>query len=965
MNPPHPRVRQLLCAVFLSAFLLAAHARAGVTAAFQITSSWDSGYNAALTFTNGGPAAVQNWTATFQSANPITDAWNATLTGGTGGLYTLTPASWTNTIPAGGSVSVGLAVTGSPQTPAALTFNGQAIPLTGTTPTPTPTPVPTATPVGSATPVPTATPTPTPATGAPGTPSLSVLQNWTDGGFDVQWATYSGGAIASWMLLEDGVVYYQGGATRQSASLHIADRPYSAHLYQVVVTNAAGSAASNAQAYVSDGASKITFGSPTDATMQARQLTAASNVSLTLPLAMIDGSAGAYTVATNNATAATASVNGGTLKIQALAPGRAGLRLTNTAVTPNEVRYLGVRVENTDGTLPSLPNYLALGSVSQDTTGDLAMWRGFGPGASNRRMDARYIYLNDGPYAPTNTPWGGNPNNWYGETQPLGFRVTSYVRESLKLGMVPFFVWYNIDGTGDSFTTDTGNAQNAQFMAGYFTDLKRMCDLVKAEAPDETVGIVIEPDFLGYLAQNGVDPTTYTARTDAAYTAGVLVHGTDPEFPNTITGYVGAVNYLFHKNLPTAFFGWEFNLWASPAGGWTVPSTVLGLMHLTDPPADGGKGVAAGRPAIYTEAKALTDFYLKAGVTTNGASFVSIDKYGYDAVGYQSAAQANPQTSTWFWNQTLWNNYLTFVQAMHDESGLPVVLWQLPVGHINSSSLPNPQGGLFPDLSDNASQHYEDSAPDFFLGDTFNPGAGNRFNYFSGAFNGTDTDPMQNLATNGTTIAWGPAMGRAASAGVRLVLFGAGIGDSTAGTGNPPTDGGWWITAAQGYYINGPVPLGATATPTPVPTPTPAPTPTPTPAPTATPTPTPSVTPTPTPTPTPPPGGKGNTTVMCGAIQVSFNVDSDWSSGFQGTFTITNTGKTTFTYWQLHFTMPVTIASSWNGVVKSQGGGKFVVTPPTWATNLPPGVPVTFGFIGAPGNIQQPPSGITVGSTMK
>ena len=301
--------------------LLSAHAaRAAVTAAFQVTSSWDSGYNASLTFTNGGPAAVQNWTATLQSANPITDAWNATLTGGHGGLYTLTPASWTATIPVGGAVSVGLAVTGHPQTPSALTFNGQTVPLTGSTLTPTPTPLPTATPTGTTTPVPTAAPTPTPATGAPGKPSLSVLQNWTDGGFDVQWATYSGGTIATWTLLEDGAVYYQGAATQQSASLHIADRPYSAHLYQVVVTNAAGSATSNAQAYVSDGASRITFGAPTDATMQARQLTAASNAILTLPLTMIDGLAGAYTVATNNATVATASVSGGTLQIQTVAP---------------------------------------------------------------------------------------------------------------------------------------------------------------------------------------------------------------------------------------------------------------------------------------------------------------------------------------------------------------------------------------------------------------------------------------------------------------------------------------------------------------------------------------------------------------------------------------------------------------------------------------------------------------------
>jgi hypothetical protein len=38
------------------------------------------------------------------------------------------------------------------------------------------------------------------------------------------------------------------------------------------------------------------------------------------------------------------------------------------------------------------------------------------------------------------------------------------------------------------------------------------------------------------------------------------------------------------------------------------------------------------------------------------------------------------------------------------------------------------------------------------------------------------------------------------------VLFGAGVGTSTDGVGSPPTDGSWWITAAQRYFQS-PVPL--------------------------------------------------------------------------------------------------------------------------------------------------------------
>ncbi len=834
----------LLPASLVAGVLLCLPARlhAGLGASFQVTSSWSTGYNAYLTLAYTGAGSVSPWTASVQSADSITTAWNATLGGGNGN-YTLTPAAWDGTISAGSPVTVGFTFTGTSASPlSALLINGQIVPVTVSAPaTPAPTP--------------SASVTPAPAAGAPGTPSLSIQKDWTTGvGFTATWSTYSGAAAVSWQLLEDGTVYARGNSSAatsggQTDSLDITNRPYCAHAYQIVLTNAAGSTASNTVAFEADGASPVTLGA-SDRPMQARQVTVPLNTSTSFPLGMVDGSTGSYALATNNATVLGYTLDGNTLTVTGLAPGRASLRITNTA--SGDVRWLGVRVENANGTPPGMPNYLSLGSVSQDDTDELTMWRTFGTGNENRRMDARYIYMNGGPY-------NGNTNNWYGETAPvLGFRATSYVRESLKLGMIPFFVWYNIDGTGDGFTTDTGNAQNAAFMQGYFSDLVTLCNLTKAEAPDETVGIVIEPDFLGYLAQNNVDPTTYMVHTDSAYTAGVLVHGTDPEFPNTVTGYVQAVNYLLSKNLPKAYFGWEFALWGHPANGWTVPSGTLGLMHLTDT-----MGVAAGRAAIAREAAAETDFYLKAGVASYGAAFVSVDKYGLDAAA-ETGAAANPQISTWFWNETLWVNYLTFAQAMGTESKLPVVLWQIPVGHINHSELANPAGGLFPDLA-NVSTKYEDSAPDFFFGDTFDPGstAPNRLSYFS------VSDPLMGVRTQGEVVTWPSAMNLAASYGIRTVLFGAGVGDSTQGTGNPPTDGGWWITAVQNYYVQGPVPLTAVATPTPVPTTPPAATPTPG----VTPTPQPTITPTPTPISTPMPTALPTITVTA-TVPVA-RLDSD------------------------------------------------------------------------------------------
>ena len=773
--------------------------------------------------------------------------------------------------------------------------------------------------------------------GVPGVPSLSVLQDWTNGGYNVQWSKWSGPDATSWILLEDGKTYASGQAPAsvnggQTYSLHIGNRPYAAHLYQVKLSNAAGSSVSVSVPYESDGASTIVIKS-VDSPMQARQVTIPLNTNSTFTVQMVTGASGSIQLSTNNSSVISFQMNSATtLQIKGLAAGRASLRIVDS--TTGATRWLGVRVKQADGTLPGLPNYVPLGSVSEDSSADLSFWRNFGTGDANRRMDIRYIYINGGPK--------NEGEGWRTWTQPDGFRVTSYVRESLKMGMIPFFVWYNISGAGDSYTTDTSNAQDATFMQGYFTDLVYMCNLAKAEAPDEMMGVVIEPDFLGYLAQNNVDTSTFVARTDAAYTAGILVKGVDPDFPNTINGLVQAINYIIAKNLPNAYFGWETALWASPAGGWTTPIGSKGVIRSTDT-----LGVTAGRQAVTNEAAAIADYYIKAGVLTNGASFMSIDKYGLDA-GYEGQ-NTTPANSTWFWNAVHWENYLAFVKALSAKSQLPIVLWQLPVGHINSSQAANPAGGLFPTLT-NVSQHYEDSTPDFFLGDSFVT-TGDRLSYFS------TKDTVAAVTVSGNTVTWGSAMSQAAASGVRVVLFGAGVGDSTQGVGDPATDGNWWITKAQRYLAN---PVASQNVPALS-----------------------SITITKTPgsgsgsgtgsgsgsgtgtgsgtggTTGTPIGTGANVTLQSGSIKIAFTDDTDWVNGFQGTFTLTNTGTTAISAWTLKFTAPITISSIWNGTVSSSSGGTFVVVPASWNASIAPGASVSVGFIGAPG-LSAAPTAISV-----
>ena len=102
-----------------------------------------------------------------------------------------------------------------------------------------------------------------------------------------------------------------------------------------------------------------------------------------------------------------------------------------------------------------------------------------------------------------------------------------------------------------------------------------------------------------------------------------------------------------------------------------------------------------------------------------------------------------------------------------------------------------------------------------------------------------------------------------------------------------------------------------------------------------------------------------------GGATVSFHVDTDWGSGFQGTYTLTNTGPTPLTNWRLNFTLPAQISSVWNATVESQANGVYRLAPASWAATLAPNVPVTLGFVAAPGNLTQPPGGITLTSDTK
>ena len=152
-----------------TAVALIALPAAAETAAFTVTNSWSTGYQAGVVVKNDTSAPISTWRVelTLPAGTSVVNSWNATQAS-TGSTYTFTPAGWNANLAAGASAEFGLVVNGTGR-PTSCSVNGRSCAGSATPTSPTATsssPAVTPSPTRSATPTatpPTATPTTAPA----------------------------------------------------------------------------------------------------------------------------------------------------------------------------------------------------------------------------------------------------------------------------------------------------------------------------------------------------------------------------------------------------------------------------------------------------------------------------------------------------------------------------------------------------------------------------------------------------------------------------------------------------------------------------------------------------------------------------------------------------------------------------------------------------------------------------------
>ncbi|MGW0592860.1 lytic polysaccharide monooxygenase auxiliary activity family 9 protein [Streptosporangium sp. NPDC002607] len=88
------------------------------TASYKTINSWSGGFQAEVTVSNPGSAAINGWTAkwTLGSGSAINSLWNGTYTT-SGSAVTAKNADWNRTIAAGGSTTFGFTASGTSGSP--------------------------------------------------------------------------------------------------------------------------------------------------------------------------------------------------------------------------------------------------------------------------------------------------------------------------------------------------------------------------------------------------------------------------------------------------------------------------------------------------------------------------------------------------------------------------------------------------------------------------------------------------------------------------------------------------------------------------------------------------------------------------------------------------------------------------------------------------------------------------------
>lgn len=309
--------------------------------------------------------------------------------------------------------------------------------------------------------------------------------------------------------------------------------------------------------------------------------------------------------------------------------------------------------------------------------------------AAKAPFDGRYLYLSGGYFdgaAPCASCATGCTANhvscanagggcaWWGcwqyDQDPPGQYVVSFVATNEKAAprQIPMFTYYEelqASGLGEG-TTQVAAITDATFLGRYLADWR----FVLQKIGSHPALLHIEPDFWGYVEQLSADPHGVPAKVSAA-------GGSDcAGYENSASGLAKCMIHMVRIYAPSAKVGLH-------ASAWGTKRDVFGN---TDASLD-----------VVGEAQKMVAFLTALGA--QDGDFIVSDPSDRDAGYYQSQGR-----NTW-WDATNaklpnFHQAFTWIKAVAEGMGMPVILWQIPVGNMSLA---------------NTTDHWQDNRLDYFF----------------------------------------------------------------------------------------------------------------------------------------------------------------------------------------------------------------------------------------------------------
>lgn len=482
------------------------------------------------------------------------------------------------------------------------------------------------------------------------------------------------------------------------------------------------------------------------------------------------------------------------------------------------VNFSADPVQPLSGTIPGWPSYLAMGTVTDNSTAVQNQ-------LSSRPVDAIFKYAGiggDGDPGKITDEVVSNPT-----TEQRTVEQARALESATGHAVMPVLVIYtiNLSGgmpSGDDIKNGVNNdlTDDATLKDHYINliNYSKNMEAYKDTQHPHPATFILNPDFMGAMEQNknsvdwdpnALQPSTpvhvkevlqqafdYTcakAEQDPSAPAGFVSACQKGSFaiPSDLTedlrGYIKSVNWVVRNVAPDVPFGWQENIWSTGSAYWL--HQILSSDQINTQQSQPVLDYITNQLDAYKNDSYKPDFLV----------FDRYERDDFFTIGntpVEDTSKLDTKTG-WFYNRNDWVNYLTFVDQVSRQLKMPAMLWQIPGGHMLTQN----------DHSSLEIEHVA-TAPDFFFGDASISGSDfaslipNVLNYYV-TTTGLDTLRVQDYLQRDTDQDWrSPALGYAVNHNIAAILWGGGSTTAVGSISTNGDDGGWLANEVQDYYKN-------------------------------------------------------------------------------------------------------------------------------------------------------------------